>query len=80
MGSLLRYMLSPCSPTAPPAMNQATVEGADEALEDRQGWFFRTPLSIIVISVSWCVTREDKISSFHLLVAGEAGFHHPLVG
>jgi len=36
----------------------------------------RTPLSIIVISVLWCVTREDKISSFHLLVAGKAGFHH----
>ena len=31
-------------------------------------------------SVLWCITREDKVSSFRLLVAGEAGFHHRLVG
>ena len=28
----------------------------------------------------WCVTREDEVSCFHLLVASEAGLHHRLVG
>src|SRR6185369_9507692 len=32
------------------------------------------------VSFSRCVTREDKVSSFRLLVAGEAGLHHRLVG
>lgn len=36
-----------------------------------------TPLERI--SVLSCVTREDKVSSFRLLVAGEAGVHHRLV-
>ena len=28
----------------------------------------------------WCVTREDEVSCFHLVVASEAGLHHRLVG
>ena len=32
------------------------------------------------MAVLWCVTREDQVSSLHLLVADEAGLHHRLVG
>ena len=56
--------------------NAARPENARQCSDRRSVNYFKTQLvpRVMRISVLWCVTREDKVSSFHLLVAGEAGF------
>ena len=67
-----------CPMTSPNAAHGSPKGGRADHFES--SWVLSVPLlAIKQRQLSFCVTGEDKVARFDLIVAGEAGFHERLV-